>query len=572
VLAGAQRADLLPDVPRSGASTAVRLASGFPSLSSRKDLGKRQRDTYSHLSGDVPSPEEERMRLRDVLALEVVQRAQPELLAGEHLLDRDVRWVHTSELAEAAHLLKGGELLLTTGLGLAGRGPVAQKHYVAALSENRVSAVAFELGWTFDEVPPGIVAAGRELDLPVIALHNIVPFVEITEAVQSAVLEGRYRRLRLDSQIDGLLQDRLLEGSGPQTLVADLAEALDCPVLLEGISGPVIAAAGLASGSSPRAALKRGSPRSAEITVRGRPWGRLHLLDVPPHQEDLASSVLRRAPSAIALAILRDDQAGPLRTGKRDDFLELLVSGRAGSGAELALQAAWVGLDAPVDGFFLGIAIGDVHREDIATVARATRDAFGPRKGLTGEVDGVLLGVFETPRGIDTQALADSLYEKLLATLMRHRVDSRPQLILGPAVHGLESIGMSLREARSTLMLCTRVGIHSSAVTSRGMAADRLLGRILEEPMLTAIIDEQIGVVLRHDAEHGGRLAQTLWTYLIAGAAKTEAAEVLHIRRQSLYKRLAKIRDLVGDIDDPQRRLALLMTLRAHSLLARQPH
>jgi purine catabolism regulator len=76
------------------------------------------------------------LRLAEVLELDAVQRAAPEVVVGADLLDRPVRWVHTSELAEAALLLKGGELMLTTGLGIGGRGPVGEAAYVAALAEH----------------------------------------------------------------------------------------------------------------------------------------------------------------------------------------------------------------------------------------------------------------------------------------------------------------------------------------------------------------------------------------------------------------------------------------------------
>jgi purine catabolism regulator len=59
------------------------------------------------------------MSLREVLATDVLQETEPEVLAGHGALDREVRWVHSSEIYEIAPLLSGGELLLTTGLGLA---------------------------------------------------------------------------------------------------------------------------------------------------------------------------------------------------------------------------------------------------------------------------------------------------------------------------------------------------------------------------------------------------------------------------------------------------------------------
>lgn len=55
------------------------------------------------------------LTLREILHLDVVGGADPELLAGEGGLDRPVRWVHSSEVYEGAGFLDGGELLLTNG-------------------------------------------------------------------------------------------------------------------------------------------------------------------------------------------------------------------------------------------------------------------------------------------------------------------------------------------------------------------------------------------------------------------------------------------------------------------------
>src|SRR3954453_11172302 len=125
------------------------------------------------------------LTLREVLALDALQRAAPEILVGAGLLDRPVRWVHTSELAEAAYLLKGGELLLTTGLGITGRGAVGEAAYVAALAGRGgggpyagalagggVAALALERGWSFPEAPPALVDACREHTLPLLVLRE----------------------------------------------------------------------------------------------------------------------------------------------------------------------------------------------------------------------------------------------------------------------------------------------------------------------------------------------------------------------------------------------------------------
>ena len=54
--------------------------------------------------------------LADVLDLPALRRADPHVRAAADKLGRAVRWVHVSEVADIAHLLEGGEFILTTGI------------------------------------------------------------------------------------------------------------------------------------------------------------------------------------------------------------------------------------------------------------------------------------------------------------------------------------------------------------------------------------------------------------------------------------------------------------------------
>ena len=118
--------------------------------------------------------------LAEVLALPEFAAAAPEVMHGDPA-SCVIRWVHSSEVYEMGSLLHGGELLLTTGLGLHGQSGRAQAAYVDALADAGLSALALELGRTFGEVPAPVLEAARRRDLPLIALHRVVPFVTLVE-------------------------------------------------------------------------------------------------------------------------------------------------------------------------------------------------------------------------------------------------------------------------------------------------------------------------------------------------------------------------------------------------------
>ncbi|WP_105972295.1 PucR family transcriptional regulator [Streptomyces geranii] len=128
------------------------------------------------------------LTLREVLALDPVRAADPELLTGRSALDRPVRWVHSSEVYEGANFLDGGELLLTNGFGLTDTAEEARRRYVRELTARGAAALAVEIGRSLPTMPPEVTDEAHRLGLPLLALHRVVPFVRITEAANRAIV------------------------------------------------------------------------------------------------------------------------------------------------------------------------------------------------------------------------------------------------------------------------------------------------------------------------------------------------------------------------------------------------
>ncbi|MES4830810.1 PucR family transcriptional regulator ligand-binding domain-containing protein, partial [Streptomyces anthocyanicus] len=76
--------------------------------------------------------------VRRALELPGLRSGLPEILAGADRMQRTVRWVHAGEVPNIASLLKGGELLLTTGYGLGTR-PAEQRAFVRTLAERGIA-------------------------------------------------------------------------------------------------------------------------------------------------------------------------------------------------------------------------------------------------------------------------------------------------------------------------------------------------------------------------------------------------------------------------------------------------
>ncbi|MEU1155420.1 helix-turn-helix domain-containing protein, partial [Streptomyces sp. NPDC005918] len=107
---------------------------------------------------------------------------------------------------------------------------------------------------------------------------------------------------------------------------------------------------------------------------------------------------------------------------------------------------------------------------------------------------------------------------------------------------------------------------------ARRLDIDLLLWRLHrhdEDGVLAAFVDRAIGPLRAHDERSKPPLLPTLQTYLAHAGRKAETARELHLNRQTLYNRLARISELLGtDLDDPQTVLALSLALRARRHVA----
>jgi PucR family transcriptional regulator, purine catabolism regulatory protein len=129
------------------------------------------------------------LTLREVLDLDVVRRGSPRVVAGSGRLDVPVRWVHALELTDVGRLLRGGELVLSTGIALPDS-PAELAGYVASLAQVGVAGLAVELGRRYTEALPGaLVAAAEARSVPLVELRREVAFIEITEAVHARIID-----------------------------------------------------------------------------------------------------------------------------------------------------------------------------------------------------------------------------------------------------------------------------------------------------------------------------------------------------------------------------------------------
>ncbi|SIN06726.1 transcriptional regulator, CdaR family [Micromonospora cremea] len=232
--------------------------------------------------------------VREVLALDPVRHGAPRVVAGDGGLERPVRWVHVAEVPDIATLLGGGELVLTTGIGLPGD-DAGLRAFIGDLADVGVSGLVVELGRRYVSGVPRVMAAAAERrGLPLVELRRATPFVRITEAVHALIVDAQLTELRATEEIHQRFTDLSVEGADAAEVIRQAAELSGCPVVLENLSRQVLgydpageSAELLLDGWEQHSRRIRPAGRTAYdpdsgwlVTVvgaRGQDWGRLLL-------------------------------------------------------------------------------------------------------------------------------------------------------------------------------------------------------------------------------------------------------------------------------------------------------
>jgi purine catabolism regulator len=525
------------------------------------------------------------MTVRGALKLPAIVRGMPEVVAGEQNVDRPVRWVHAGEVPNMAALLKGGELLLTTGMGLQGGG-ADQRRFIAELSDRGVAALAIELGSTFDDAPEPLVSEAAIRGLPLIALHREVAFVEITEALHREIVNRQFMVMRRSDELHRRFTGLVLEGAGIPDVLTMLAETIANPVVLEkdghGVlyhathhasSTEVLASWHAASQDSPLAPERYAV---AVPTARNERWGRLGALALDSPLDELDRVAIERAVELIALTLLRNRQEEILSVRERGNFFAELMNGemteseawvraeQLGFGRRPTLLLPLAVLRAPgvaatlrgQDDLAWGLVWRDVRSElnalDIPTL-------IGARSG-----EEVVLLVVGLDRVEDRADLSGRIATLVQTACERHiRTRDAAVLSASAAVPGWGAVAEQIQVA---------IGAAEAAVTGPrrpwhdATRADlhRLLWSLRDHDALRAFVEERLAPILEHDRRRNAKLLPSLEAYCAHGGRKAETARALHLERQSLYHRLERIERLLGEsLSDDDTVMALNLAIRA---------
>lgn len=494
------------------------------------------------------------MNLNEILNHASLKAAAPVVRAGAGQVDsRTVRWVHSSEVLDIGPLLQGGELLLSGGTALTGVPAERQTSYIRELAACGVAALAIETGRELPQIPSGVVQAAGELGLPLIELRRVVPFVDITEAINSVLVSDSVSTLQRADALSHILAAELANGADLRKLLEVIASTLagSVSLLVPGTLSDDLLGIGGGAGALEESELS--VDIDIDIALRGMTAATLRIQLTNPLQVSFARSAGERAADVLALALLqhRPPTLGDLAGVE-------LIRAIAGDARESSLVELCASAEVDAEEPLLMISA----RSADAKRLRAKVDRV--LTGVAGRVivyadPGELIGIVLLGRRHVRRARAAAL------EALRGSVDDlHAAVCLGPVVDDVRGGSYSLEQARLTLELAAARSTRSRIYDSDGSVVDRLVAENTSSASRARLVDELLGELIAHDFRRGTNLIDTLECWLRTGCNTAETARLLFLERQSMHNRLQRIFALIGGDPRGSGRLAgLAVALRA---------
>jgi purine catabolism regulator len=541
--------------------------------------------------------------IREILELEIFQHAAPRVVAGADHLDRQVRWVHVSELPDIAHLLEGGELLLTTGMGFS-QDPDLQRRYIEELVNVGVAGLTIELGRNLPNVPTAMIQRAEELGFPVIALTHETRYVDVTKEVHTAIVNRQYQLLQRAETIGRRFTDLASSGADLKLLLESLASLLKNPVVFEDLAHQVVEFATHAAPvdetlrcweSHSRAGhddqgqrgivhFADGHPPCAWIGIwlRGEFWGRLHVLQVDSEPDELVSLVLDRAAATIGLTLLAQRDASQLADRARGHLITDIIKGRYTSPGELYRRARSLSVD--LKGKRLGVMVVDIPRLPELAEARGLSEhdrqrirqaamrevrrsiARAQAVGLTGLEGDRIVALVGLPGRRDPRPVLEAIGSDAVTAI---GVTEALEAVAGISRETrIDALPLAFEEAGEAARYAWRVGRRPGIQHYDDLGLHQLLLPLSDRPELSRFVESELGSLLAHDARSSSPLLPTLRAYLAHSGNKAEATRDLHIERRTLYRRLERLERVLGrELSNHETRIRLTVALYGLDLL-----
>ena len=524
------------------------------------------------------------------------------LLAGSKSTSNPVRWVHITEVPDPTKWLKGGELLLTTGYGFLGS-EEQQVEQVKRLIDHHISGLGFGTGFSFDKVPPALVKVAEEYGFPLFEVPYHVPFIAITEAVASKIVNEQYSLLQRSLAVHEKLTKIVLEEKGLDAILSTLSALVGCSAVLFDFHGVVLCETAyrrrlggeLIADLWRQISDRRASRQNFALSLEGVGSGVQVYPVVASHRigaflavvkdsgdfSEYDRIILHNVVTVTALELVKKKAVAETEKRLAGDFFDELIASDLYE-EEIARRLAFFGLDpqsphlivlVDIDGF-RAFVDGPGEREaaavqDIKERLHWAVDEFMAKHEVlfisASRSDSVVILV--QPGALDTDAVL-ALAAELQAAIDKMLPEITVSLGIGRPHRQLVDLRQSYYEASYAIRIRKLKGEPGVIATFADLGSYGLLLGLQDTLSLEVFYDSVLGKLQEYDEQNSSDLVKSLACFLEANGHWGDAAEKLYVHRHTLRYRMKRVEEITGrDLDKSQDRMEFWLALKAKELI-----
>ncbi|MGE7908415.1 PucR family transcriptional regulator [Lysinibacillus xylanilyticus] len=528
--------------------------------------------------------------VRDVLKRKHFKSAK--LIAGQQGLNRQVLWTHILEIKDFDTLINGGELILTTGVGLQLERET-QIAYLQNLIRNGAAALCIEIGHYFDYVPVELVAMANAHDFPIIIFEEVVRFIDITQDLHTYIINQHQQALTQLDIISKTFMELSLMPNGILKILQVLHQDTDALFLFvsedtKNFYYPMEAKKYLQliedhcqqlELQEPIQLLSFDKDHFVIIPVNGlgQVWGYLCMHSLLPKPNDYTLLNLERATMSIAQILMRNRMLQERQQSREDEFILALIQGEP--------------IDLQYYQSYLPLENRNLYYRVVVFNMLDNANTFSEEDWQEIQLQNVMfvrsilkkLGFFPTVSVRQHEIIILAFY--IAADDMEENRDSfnqaiqqivarkTPQLFeqitltfgISNVYQSINHVQKGYKEAKTTIQM--QHNELASSIYHKDLGVYRLLLH-QDHTALLQYVKDYLQEILLIDQKNGNDLYQTLCVYLACNGAKNDTAEQLFIVRQTLYKRIERLENILGaDFLQAPHRLNIEIAVKAYELL-----
>jgi purine catabolism regulator len=547
------------------------------------------------------------LTVHDALERPLFRRAR--VIAGKNGLHRRIRWVHILEITNFDTLIHGEEMILSTGIGFKS-GKENFTTYLQKLIDLHVSCLCLEIGNYVESIPEDAIRLANEHNFPLIIFPETVLFVDITQDLHPLIINRHYKMMQKLESVSREFHRSTLTSQGTLNVLKLLHTSTRAQIVYLPLEGKpyfvpnsdITIQKDLLDSLYKR--IQERSHRTSDFSplhwreqnknilvhpvgAMGQTWAFITLIR---HQEPTEYDylVLDSAALSIAQDLLRKRYMEERKLHAENLWVNDLVHNRIEDEEQIK---ALIGSEyKKLNSLHYRVCVIQIENipDSEGTDSAASIESIGFHLSL------LLRSIFEQHAfrpfitlknnhlvvvALDVTSLKqskekDEMKERLQYALNYIKEINNDKKVghfelrigIGKAYTGLKNAYLSYQEAANSLSLYTYY--KRSPIFYDELGVFQLFMNLQKGNILESFIHDYLGPLLEEDKRKGSDLLRTLKVYLDNNGSKKLTAEHLYIVRQSLYYRIEKIKELLGeDFMSPDNQLALQLALRAYQFL-----